>query len=390
MKAKPIVQALLGAALIAVIIWVAAGYVSRPDVIKLWQNEDIEGLIRALEYEDNPVLAFAGLGKEGGGEYAVAYQDIVRAKAAFYLGKIGDARAVEPLSQILSYEEVSSGKQPREQEKTRQNAAIALGRIGDTRAVEPLIQALGDPKSEVRLSAVRALGEIGDTRAVESLIQALGDPKSEVRLSAVRALGKIGDARAVGPLIEFHSRTGEEAARAALVTIGGEAAIKYFIQVGDLDDMAKMGEAAVEPLIQVLESGEVSMRRSAAYALGEIGDPRAEKALGAAMTDLNIRETAANALVKMYWDDVTKLLGYLQYEYAAVLLYPRLIEMGKPGTEDALIEALARFGNEEMATVYLNCENKRLEEAARKWAAAHGYTIWSSPGIGGGTRWGGP
>ena len=62
-------------------------------------------------------------------------------------------------------------------------AARALGKIGDARAVEPLIQkVLG---SQV---AVESLGKIGDARAVEPLIQTLGSRHQIMRLFAARAL----------------------------------------------------------------------------------------------------------------------------------------------------------------------------------------------------------
>ena len=56
----------------------------------------------------------------------------------------------------------------------RRDAAWALGDIGDARAVEQLISALGDEKWYVRYAAVQALGKIGDARAAEQLISALG------------------------------------------------------------------------------------------------------------------------------------------------------------------------------------------------------------------------
>ena len=112
----------------------------------------------------------------------------VRRHAAGALGKIGDARAVEPLIGVLSDDD----------ENVRWRAAEALGKIGDKRAVEPLIGVLGDEDEYVRSSAAEALGVIGDVRAVEPLIKALGDENSGVRQHAARALVKITEANIKG------------------------------------------------------------------------------------------------------------------------------------------------------------------------------------------------
>jgi HEAT repeat protein len=80
-------------------------------------------------------------------------------------------------------------------------AVEALGKIGDARAVDPLIAALKDEDSNVRKNAAEALGKIGNARVVDPLIAALKDENRDVQKNAVEALGKIGDARAVEPLI---------------------------------------------------------------------------------------------------------------------------------------------------------------------------------------------
>ena len=51
-----------------------------------------------------------------------------------------------------------------------------LGKIGDARAIEPLVGALGDEDEYeyVRGASAEALGKIGDARAIEPLVAALG------------------------------------------------------------------------------------------------------------------------------------------------------------------------------------------------------------------------
>ena len=48
-------------------------------------------------------------------------------------------------------------------------AALVLGKLGDARAVQPLIKALGDQNKTVRGIAAPALGQLGDAAAVDPL-----------------------------------------------------------------------------------------------------------------------------------------------------------------------------------------------------------------------------
>ncbi len=112
----------------------------QPNVVKMERENDVEGLIDALTYNDNNV----------------------RRSAANALGKLGDPRAVEPLIAVLD-----------DQPLVREVTAKALGKIGDPRAVDALVQVLKDDKKSIRETAAKALGEIGDKRAVGPLIDTL-------------------------------------------------------------------------------------------------------------------------------------------------------------------------------------------------------------------------
>jgi HEAT repeat protein len=120
----------------------------------------------------------------------------VRRDAAETLGKIGDARAVEPLILAVKNQDRNGGRVA-----GAGAAAAALSEIKDARAVEPFIAALKDEDKVVREVAAVALGKIGDARAVEPFIAALKDEDKAVREVAAVALGKMGDTRAVEPLI---------------------------------------------------------------------------------------------------------------------------------------------------------------------------------------------
>ncbi|GAG30218.1 unnamed protein product, partial [marine sediment metagenome] len=116
----------------------------------------------------------------------VIYQLYARLDAASSLGKIGDARAVEPLIQSLNDSN----------ERFRGQAAVALGELKDNRAVEPLIKALKDKDKSVRKAAAQSLGFIGDKRATDILVQiAKKDNAHDVRCVAITALWRLKDMR---------------------------------------------------------------------------------------------------------------------------------------------------------------------------------------------------
>jgi HEAT repeat protein len=71
-----------------------------------------------------------------------------------------------------------------------------LGKIGDARAVEPLIDVLSDKGAYVSREAAEALGKIGDASAVEPLIKVLDAEHREfgrfTHRLIVEALRKLG------------------------------------------------------------------------------------------------------------------------------------------------------------------------------------------------------
>jgi hypothetical protein len=72
----------------------------------------------------------------------------------------------------------------------RQQAASALGRLKDARAINPLIAGLQD--KGIRRHSSWALGNIGDKKAIEPLLLVLTDESSLGREEAAQALGKLG------------------------------------------------------------------------------------------------------------------------------------------------------------------------------------------------------
>jgi HEAT repeat protein len=273
----------------------------------------------------------------------------VRLDAVRCLGKLGDARAVEPLIATLKDEDWIVGW----------FAAQALGQIGDPQAVEPLIAALKDTEMHVRRFAAEALRQFGDSRAVQPLIAALKDETGDVRCAAAQALGQIGDSRAVQPLIATLKDEERDvccAAARALGQIGDSRAVRPLIAIlkdetGDVRQAAawaleKIGAPAVEPLIAILKDEAMDMRQAAARALGRIGDSRAVRPLIAILKNeaWNVRQAAAWALRQIDEPAVRPLIAALAEEQMTTLSWgPTAQEKGqilRENVRQAAAEAL--------------------------------------------------
>lgn len=104
------------------------------------------------------------------------------------LGQSGETRAVPVLIEALR------AKTP----DVRSTAARALGKLKDARAVEPLMEVLAKTKYPnrdkfVHSAAANALGELMDARAIQPLMDCLKSGFPVLRGSAARALRKIGN-----------------------------------------------------------------------------------------------------------------------------------------------------------------------------------------------------
>jgi len=103
----------------------------------------------------------------------------VREAAANALGKMGSARAGQPLVDVLKDEE----------ENVRWYAVESLRKLGAVRAVPELCSLLrSDESARVREIVATTLGELDQPAAVPALKEALDDPVERVQVRAVEAL----------------------------------------------------------------------------------------------------------------------------------------------------------------------------------------------------------
>ena len=135
-----------------------------------------------------------------------------------------------------------------------------------------------------------------------------------VRRAAAEALEKIGDPQAIPALIEALKDEDRDVRRTAAWALGqiGPPAVPALIQAlrdekwevrqAAAEALEKIGDPQATPaLIQALRDEDVGVRRVAAKALGQIGDPQATPALIHALRDEErwVREAAAEALLKL-------------------------------------------------------------------------------------------
>ncbi len=227
----------------------------------------------------------------------------VRAGAAFVLGKLGYAPAIQSLIEALGSTDARFNKpivytyrsmmrtismfpSERAYESMRGNvrfeAAYALGKMKAREALRPLMEALDDPEMLGREGAALALGMLKDPAAVQALSRRLEeDPESPVRCHAASALGEIGDSRAL-PALERALKDKEGGVRLD----AAEAIILI------------TGRGGTSGLALSLRDPDRNIRQAAARMLGSSKDPQAGQLLLGALSDpdRDVRGEAAEQL----------------------------------------------------------------------------------------------
>ena len=185
--------------------------------------------------------------------------------------KIGGERVLDLLAGML--------KDP--DEKIRREAAKALGIFKAEKSVEPLISLLADGSETmfVKAEVQKALCTI-DEPAFGPLLQSLASESAELRKRAAETLAMMGDNRALPHVLKLAEDADERVRAIAVETLGF------------------MGTDSVEPLLALLSDTNVTIRRRAVIALGQIGDKRATKPLVAMLKDKDVytKGYAARAL----------------------------------------------------------------------------------------------
>ncbi len=213
-------------------------------------------------------------------------------------------------------------------------AAEALGKIGNKRAIEPLTKAL-EGNIWLICSCAEALGRIGDKRVVESLMSIPSSENTLVLFSVIKALGQIGDGRAIDFLLSLSkSETLKGAATEAIAQIVEK-------QGKVIDKLKKLD---LSFLLELLESKSTSIRKAAAFLLSKVKYRKAIPSLIKFLSDKEeeIREVGIKALIL-----IDPHLGYLPSEKneEVMELLESLVYDNDEEVRNAANEALKRLTN---------------------------------------------
>jgi tetratricopeptide (TPR) repeat protein/HEAT repeat protein len=184
--------------------------------------------------------------------------------AVAVLGHLGNKGAAAPLVHMARLEPqrdaryIGSLAEALERE-VRVDALIAAGRLGDARVLSDVLPLMEHPELAMREAATFTLGRSGDKRAVGPLVKALGDRRPSVQALACLGLAQIDDTRvapaAIGMLADPRK---DDVTRAACA---------YAVGV-------RRSTAATPALLSALVDNRGEAQRVAAWALGQIGDPK--------------------------------------------------------------------------------------------------------------------
>ena len=299
------------------------------------------------------------------------------------------------------------------------------GTVQETWAQDHLVRALADPSTEVRRSAVEMIRRRKLSRATDRLLGALDDYGPGVAVAAADALGVLQAQAAVGPLCALLRRpdtqNGASTISGALVAIGGPAMAAQLAEAF-LDNtsaparralllhLTQLADPAVLPaLVTALSDPADDIRTQAAWALKGRGHALAARALRLNLDHANeaVRTASLEALLGIKGRDTHRGLVRALRDRAELIRYRaahalaklkdsrsrralvaaartgdpmiglgawrRLVAWGQADTEPALVAGFEHYWPavyadvRKMAGCFLECENPRLADAARRW-----------------------
>jgi HEAT repeat protein len=180
---------------------------------------------------------------------------------------------------------------------------------------EILVEVISHPSSRIRVAAGLKLAELfQDVRAVPVLAEALENGDRLIRDTAAEALWDIGDVNTSGLLAILRREpiTRRQMIVDALERVGWrpdalDDEVAYLITIQAWKGCIALGKDAVSGLVSALNSPDGTVRRGAAWALGEMGDERAVEALigrladteGGMFGDGRVCDVAAESLLRI-------------------------------------------------------------------------------------------
>lgn len=299
------------------------------DVAKWRASGNVDKLIKALadpkfEVRLAATEALGELKAEKATDHLAALyndpEDEVIIAAVDSLAQIGTPSTITPLTAALKLDFPES----------RETAATQLGELKATGAINQLVEALDDSELSVQLAAAVSLGQIGEEAASEGLAGKLDDSSSKLRLACVESLGKTGGDAAANGLIQALADEDEKIGKTAVKSLQnlGEFSVPYALDAlknpetkiragaifvlralkavpesgndliwyqlarasvdskpgidrGVAANLAKMGEDAIDALLEAAAHEVEDFREHAAFVLERLGKPVLEKAVSA-------------------------------------------------------------------------------------------------------------
>ena len=307
----------------------------------------------------------------------------------------------------------------RAEELSQQLAAVkVLRELQSSEGVfDALLETIQSTHAPVRMEAVQSFGQSLDRRALESLVHQLEvEDQIEVKTAIADVLHLMPDERALPGLMKALANLGE-----------WDSAETFARAVGDIKDVARA------PVLALYETGTVLQRRNALLALAYVDPLEADRRAGewfdrlvAGPVDYDVsddfQQVVEVLVIASQPDGARRMVGFLRAHpqderrmevVMAIKDHPDpqvndfLMEAVQHGDielvaaayeffiragsgEAQLMEALDEYGDKEMANVFLNCGNSRLEKAATDWVEDRGGFILWTPGTTGSVSWGGP
>jgi HEAT repeat protein len=250
------------------------------------------------------------------------------------------------------------------EESLRRQAVERLGASGLAAAIQPLLLAVGDESWPVRQAAAERLTEFDRSLLIPALDSALRDhDDAATRNAAMEIYVKLGD-DAVQPLLDLLHDADEEVRNFAAVMLGTVKAPRALgplvDALGDPDlnvrhaaatSLGQIGSAdALEPLVRALRT-EPWLQYPAINALAAIGDPRAAPPLLGLLDDDLLR------------GPVLEALGHLAGREALPRLIPHLYAPD-PAIRNLAIQAVVAI--EQRATAGGESLDPGVQEALRR------------------------
>jgi HEAT repeat protein len=171
------------------------------------------------------------------------------------------------------------------------HGATLLGRLGDARAIEPLTGALGHPDEGVRGEAARALARFRDPAARAALTSALSHPSHVTRIDAASAIGLSGQAMFAPTVMTAFGTEKDTTVRRALATAAA--------RLGTPQATDELVRIAIERRTLLNRDGAaLDVRLDAVAGLAAANTPLARRGLDRVVreADRPVREAADRAL----------------------------------------------------------------------------------------------